>query len=261
MQTISELKEQAVTQTPLIIFDCVLANGQTEHWSTHAISVDGISYAARVLQHSAFDIQTASDQGVDGSPRISLVLANADSHFSEIERQTGWKGAQLTVSFLFYDLRGASAVTETAVVFRGTCNPPDQIREGTLRLSAANRMNLQRLLLPEVRIQRRCPWTFPATAEQRLEAVDGAGNGKYSLFYRCGYSADIPGGCGSMNAAGAFTTCGYTAADCAARGMSRRFGGLEYVPAAIAVRGYGKDWTTSAVSVNQARYNDFVPMV
>jgi len=27
------------------------------------------------------------------------------------------------------------------------------------------------------------------------------------------------------------------------------------------VRGYGKDWTSSAVAVNQARYNDYVPMV
>src|ERR1035438_1343079 len=101
MQTISELKEQAVTDTPIMVFDCVLANGQSEHWSTHAVTVGGNSYAARVMQHSAFDIQTASDQGVDGSPLISIVLANADSHFSEIEQATGWKGAQLTVSFLF----------------------------------------------------------------------------------------------------------------------------------------------------------------
>lgn len=261
MQTISELKEQAVTDTPLMVFDCVLAGGQAEHWSTHAVAVGGTQYAARVVQHSAFDIQTASDQGVDGSPRISLVLANADSHFSEIERATGWKGAQLTVSFLFYDLRNGAPLTDRVVVFQGICNPPDQIKESTLRLTATNRMNLQRLLLPEVRIQRRCPWNFPATAAQRAEAVNGGANGKYSLFYRCGYSADQAGGCGNLNAGAAYTSCGYTMADCSARGMKQRFGGLEYVPPATAVRGYGKDWTTSAVSVNQARYNDFVPMV
>ena len=43
--------------------------------------------------------------------------------------------------------------------------------------------------------------------------------------------------------------------------MFTRFGGLEYLPPAIAVRGYGKDWSTSAVSDNQAEYNDYVPMV
>jgi len=261
MQTISELKEQAVTETPLIVFDCVLSNGQAEHWSTHAVTAGGTQYAARVLQHSAFDIQTASDQGVDGSPRISIVLANADSHFSEIERATGWKGAQLTVSFLFYDLRNNAPLTDSVVVFQGICNPPDQIKEATLRLTATNRMNLQRLLLPQVRVQRRCPWNFPATSDQRAEAVSGGGAGQYSLFYRCGYSADIVGGCGDLNGAVPYTTCEYTMQDCVARGMRLRFGGLEYVPPAIAVRGYGKDWTTSAVAVNQARYNDFVPMV
>src|SRR5579862_7728591 len=119
MQAISDLKEQAVVDTPLLIFDCVLPNGQTEHWSTHAVTAGETEYAAHVLQHSAFDIQTASDQGVDGSPRISLVLANADSHFSEIERSTGWKGARLTVGFLFYDLRNGTPLTDTAVVFQG----------------------------------------------------------------------------------------------------------------------------------------------
>src|SRR5271157_1706118 len=261
MQAISDLKEQAVVDTPLIVFDCTLSNGQRESWSTHAVTVGQTAYAARVQQHSAFDIQTASDQGVDGSPRISILLANADSYFSEIERATGFKGARLTVGFLFYDLRNQAALTDTTVVFQGICNPPDQIKESTLRLTATNRMNLQRLLLPIVRIQRRCPWDFPATAVQRAEAVSGGANGKYSMFYRCSYSAGATGGSGNLNGSVPFTSCGYTRQDCQARGMFTRFGGLEFIPPAIAVRSYGKDWSTSAISVNQARYNDFVPMV
>jgi len=54
-------------------------------------------------------------------------------------------------------------------------------------------MNLQRLMLPQIRIQRRCPWQFPSDAGQRTEAIDGGVNGKYSLYYRCGYSAGIAG--------------------------------------------------------------------
>ena len=84
MQTISELKELGVADTPILVFDCTLANGQAEHWSTHAVAIGDVTYAARVLQHSAFDIQTASDQGVDGSPRISLVLANATARLVAI---------------------------------------------------------------------------------------------------------------------------------------------------------------------------------
>jgi hypothetical protein len=261
MQTISSLKEQAVTDTPLILIDCTLPSGDAEHWCTHAVSVNNITYSARVLQHSSFDIQTASDQGVDGSPRISVTLANADSHFSEVERAAGWKGAQLTVSFLFYDLRNNVPLTDAAVVFQGVCNPPDQIKEATFRLTASNRMNLQRLVLPEVRIQKRCPWQFPSTPAQQAEAVSGGANRQYSMFYRCGYSAGQPGGTGNLNNGAPFTSCGYTRRDCQARGMWTRFGGIEYVPPVIAVRGYGKDWTNSDLTVNQAQYNDFVPMV
>ena len=263
MPTISSLKEQAVTDTPLIVFDCVLSNGDTEHWCTHAITVNGTAYAARVLQQSSFDIQTASDQGVDGSPTISVTLANADSHFSEIQQATGWKGAQLTVSFLFYDLRNAVPLTSTAVVFQGICNPPDQIKEATFRLTATNRMNLQRLVLPEVRIQSTCPWQFPSTAAQQAEAVSGGTAGQYSMYYRCGYSAGLTGGAGNLNSGAPFTSCSYVRSDCQARGMFTlgRFGGLEFVPPVISVRGYGGAWTSSNLSVNQARYNDFVPMV
>jgi hypothetical protein len=261
MQTVYDLKELAISDAPLVVFDCVLADGEQEHWCTHAIAIGTTNYEARVLQHSAFDIQTASDQGVDGSARISILLANADSHFSEIEQSTGFKGARLTVGFLFYDLKNDAPLTEVAVIFQGICNPPDQIKEATVRLSAGNRMNLQRLSLPPVRIQRRCPWDFPADLEQRTEAIDGGANGKYSRYYRCGYSADVAGGMGSLNDGVAYTTCGFTRQDCQARGMWQRFGGIEFVPPVIAVRAYGKDWSTSNVSVNQARYNDFVPMV
>lgn len=261
MPTAYELKEQAVTDTPVLVFDCLLTNGQTEHWCTHGITLAGTVYQARVLEHSAFEIQTASDQGVDGSPRISILLANADSHFSEIERSCGWKGARLTAGFLFYNLRSQAPASETVVLFQGICNPPDEIREATFRLTAINRMNLQRLVLPPIRIQRRCPWQFPANLEQRTEAMDGGMAGQYSRYYRCGYSPDVAGGAGQLKAGAPFTVCGYTRTDCQARGMLNRFGGIEFVPPAIPVRAYGKDWTTSAVAVNQARYNDLVPMV
>ena len=87
MQTIFELKELAVTDTPLLLFDCRLADGRVERWSTHGVAVGSANYSARVLQHNIFELQAASSEGVDGIPRISVVLANADSHFSQIERE------------------------------------------------------------------------------------------------------------------------------------------------------------------------------
>ena len=97
MATINELKEQSVTETPLLLFDCELNSGTVEHWSTHAVSVAGQQYAARVLRHDLFEIQSGAQGGIDAIARISVWLANADSRFSEIERNTGWKGSRTSI--------------------------------------------------------------------------------------------------------------------------------------------------------------------
>ncbi|HZT34218.1 MAG TPA: phage tail protein [Bryobacteraceae bacterium] len=271
MQTISELKEQAVTESPLLLFECTLRDGTVERWSTHRVTVDGQTYEARVLGHNVFEVQAASDQGADGIPRIALALANADSHFSQLERTVGWKGARMTVRFLFYDLRGDAPASESTVLFQGLANPPEEITESVFRLSAINRLSMQRVLLPEVRIQRLCPWEFPSTPAQRQEGVTGGDRGRYSRFFRCGYSPDADGGVGNSEGGAPFAACGRTRADCEARGMfqadaagrgTRRFGGIEFVPSSIWVRSYGeKGWHAAAVSENTARYNDLVPLV
>ena len=118
-------------------------------------------------------------------------------------------------------------LTDAAVVFQGICNSPDQIKEATFRLTATNRMNLQRLLLPEVRMQKRCPWQFPSTPAQQAEAVSGGAEGQYSMYYRCGYSAGLQRAERvTLNGGVPFTSCGYIRTDCQARGMlTSEFGG------------------------------------
>ncbi|MEN6534424.1 MAG: phage tail protein, partial [Bryobacteraceae bacterium] len=271
MATISALKEQRTTQTPLFLVECELASGSVERWSTHSVTVEGSSYEGRIIRHNLFEIRAEADDGVDGVPKISLTLVNTDSYCSQIERNTGWKGAKVTVRFVFYDLKNGAAASEQSVIFKGIANPPDEITESSMRLTVSNRMNLQRLLLPQVRIQRRCPWKFPATADQRMEGVSGADDGKYSPFYACGYSPSTSGGVGNLNGTECYTTCDYSRTSCEARGMfnkdsagsnTRRFGGIEYVPSTILVRSYGdKSYHLSAVTENESRYNDCVPVV
>ena len=91
MTRISELKERATTETPLLLFECELSSGAVERWSTHAIDFEGHHYDARVLKHDMFEMRSGSD-GIDAIARVSLWLANADSHFSEIERNIGLEG-------------------------------------------------------------------------------------------------------------------------------------------------------------------------
>jgi hypothetical protein len=264
MLSIYDLKELAVTDTPLLLFQCVLQNGQAEYWSTHQIVYNGNTYAPRVMKHNVFAVQTSSEQGVDVIPRVSVSMANADSYFSELERSVGWKGATMTVTFLFYNLLENAPTSNAAVLFQGIVNPPDQSTESLFQLSAVNWMSMQRVLLPPVRIQRRCPWQFPSDAQQRQEAVNGGSSGQYSLLYPCGYSPDQTGGVGGMLAGVPYTSCAYTRLDCEARGMfsgPMRFGGLEFVPSSIQVRSYGGGWQYAPVNDNVAVYNDFVPLL
>ena len=63
MDTVANLKEQTVTETPLLLIDVTLRDGQVERWSTHGVTVSGDAYSARVLRHNLFAIRAASDHG------------------------------------------------------------------------------------------------------------------------------------------------------------------------------------------------------
>ncbi len=271
MQSPFIAKEAAAADTPVFLFECNMTDGTAQRWSSQTIQWSGNQYAGRVLKHNLFEAQVASDTQIGGSPKLSFELANADSYFSTVEQQTGFKGAQLVVRSLFADTNTGMATSDAIVVFRGIVNSPEQITETTFRLSALNRMSMQRTQLPEVSVQRLCPWRFPATAQQRAEATDGSAVNKYSFFYRCGYSPDQPGGVGNLNGSNPYTSCAQTRSDCVARGMfsrdvngntTARYGGLEYVPASILVRGAGqKNYQLSNVQANQGVYNDPVPLI
>jgi len=271
MSTINQVKQLAEADTPLLFFECVLPSGDVEYWSTHSIPFNQQAYSARVLKHNLFDLQLSADDAMDGISQLSLTLANADSALSELNAAIGFKGTQLTVYFAFSNLQTLQVTTESTILFRGIAGDPDEIAEDSLTLSFTNKLSLQRIPLPEVRIQRSCPWNFPSTQAQRTEAINGGANGRYSQYYRCGYSADIAGGVGNLNGGQAFTSCDKSRTQCQQHGMfssdasghvTQRFGGFEFVPSAIMVRTSGaKTSHLSPVLDDAAKYNDAVPIV
>ena len=271
MGTINQVKQLAAADTPLLFFVCVLPSGDVEYWSSHAITVSGQPYAARILKHNLFGLQLSADDAMDGISQLSIVLANADSLMSQLNAGIGFKGSQLTVQFAFVDLAAGVLTTESTTLFTGISGDPEEITESALTLSFTSKLNLQRLPVPDVRIQRSCPWNFPATEAQRQEAVSGGAKGRFSRFYRCGYSADLPAGVGNLTSGQAFTTCDKSRSQCVQRGMfssdssgntTRRFGGFEFVPTAYLVRTAGdKTSHLSPLVDNTAKYNDPVPMV
>src|ERR1700694_5597009 len=143
MASINDLKELEVPGTPLFLFDCTLTSGDVQRWSTHRGIGNGQSYFSRVLKHNLFDLSASPEGATDAASKVSITLSNADSFLSSIERNIGWKGSQLTVSFIFFDLKAGVPASESEVVFRGMANPPDHSTESVLRLSFTNRLNLQ----------------------------------------------------------------------------------------------------------------------
>ncbi len=270
MGTINLVKQLRESDTPLLFFHCVMPSGDTEYWCTHAINFNDNAYSARVLKHNLFDLQLSADDAMDGITQLSITLANADSALSQLNAAIGFKGSQLTVYFAFADLTTLSITTESTVLFQGVAGDPDEITEDAFTLSFVNKLSLQRIPTPEVRIQRSCPWTFPTDVTSRTAAVNGGDNGRYSTYYRCGYSADISGGVGNLNNGQAYLSCDKSRSSCQARGMfsqdgnahiTQRFGAFEFVPSAITVRTTGaKTSHLSPLLDNTALFNDAVPI-
>jgi hypothetical protein len=272
MTNIHEMKRRERPDTPVLLFDCTWSDGHVERWATHKVTADGSPYEPRVVGHNGFELRLASEDAIDAGGRVTLALVNTDSYGSQIESSRGWKGARLRVRAAFADLAAGQLTTAATAVFLGLANPPDEISERLIRLTFVNRLTLQRTMIPQVRIQPRCPWFFPETLEQRLEAADGGARERYSLFHPCGYSAGVAGGRGNPDGSGQpFTSCGRTKSDCVARGMyskdaadvvTARFGGCQFLPPSITVRSHGSSKAAVADAADgRGRANDAVPLV
>src|ERR1700761_2911781 len=135
MGTINQVKQQGQSDTPLLLFRCVMPSGDVECWSTNAISYNGDQYTARVLKHDLFDLQLAAGDAMDGISQLTLILANADAEMSELNQAIGFKGSQLTVYFVFANLASGLITTESTVLFSGIAGDPDLITEESLQLS------------------------------------------------------------------------------------------------------------------------------
>ena len=271
MSQIDVFKAQEETWTPLLLFECVLPDGGVERWCTHRVRAEGQEYEPRVLRHSGFEMRLGAEEGLDYGSRLTVVLSNVDGRISQVDATTGWRGSRLKVKFGFFDVVSGEPVSELAAVFAGIANPVEELNEREGRLSFLNRLGLQRLQVPSLRIQARCPWRFPVTRSQREEAVEGGADGKYSPFFRCGYSPDVAGGAGNLNGDVPFSECGYTREDCKLRGMfdvdssgrvTARFGGFGFLPPGLWVKPHGsRESQWSDPLDGRARPNDAVPLI
>lgn len=270
MQDLNVLKEERRPGTPLFLFECRCSPTQVLYWSSHAVTVDGNAYEARVIDHTALEYRMATGEESAFAPRIYIRLANADQALSGLVSEQLWKGAEITIRFVVYDLWQDVQSCESMVMLRGSVNAPDEVDYKSIRLSVVNRIGSHRSHLPSLPIQKRCVWLFPRTAEERQEAALAGGGARYSPFHGCGYSPDATSGVGNSSASGPFTTCNYTKSECIERGMydhdsalqvTRRFAGFHYIPATRLVKGYGeKGASWSVPSVMDSSAGELVPI-
>jgi hypothetical protein len=258
--------------TPVLLFDCTLTDGSVEHWSTHSATWQGTAYSPRVVTNSGFRIGLLADDGADWGNRMSVELVNTDGYVTHLHHTENLKGCTLLVSFAFLDPESGQVQSTPEAVFTGIGDAPEELTTTSARINFISRFSLQRIALPQTRIQESCPWSFPRNATERAEAVAGGARGVYSRFYPCGYSADQAGGCGNLDVNGSpYCTCAGTKADCAARGMwqqdakgnaTARFGGFQFLPATSLVRSAGSAQRFWSQAVDgRARTNDAVPLV
>jgi hypothetical protein len=277
MSTIAEIKEASQTYQPLVLVEFTFADGSIERFCTHSLTeaggnfqYSGNDYQGRVIAHNIQPIG-ASQQGFSMPPSASITLADDDRWvYQNCEMAKGFGGAQMLLRFIAWDAGTDTYSSDCYFPFVGTCSQPSG-SDTDLQVSAVSLINMTGTKFPPLVVQRLCPNQFPATAAQRQDGADNID----SWYYPCGYSPDAAGGnaCGNCESGTTpFTSCGYTKADCVARGMytadsasrqTGRFGGFQWDPATyVRSESYTEDsWSDIFSDPNTAKYGQPVPMV
>lgn len=273
-------KENAAAIQPLLLATITFANGAVRRLSSHnltgAAQYGGNNYLPRVLNQEIAATQALAENGIDIPATVNLKLADPDYYlWTNDEISNGFKGSELVLTLVFFDVATNGYSSDERVIFRGVCKEPGgklPAHDGkVLTVGYVSRLMMGDVTLPVIRVQKSCPWVFPRTLTERQAGADDS----KSEFYRCGYSPDATGSNARGNYESGVTpyaACSYTKADCVARGMyttdslsrvTGRFGGIQWAPPEAAlVRNYvTRKWESVQNAGNEARYGDRVPML
>lgn len=241
--SLNAAKELLATYQPLFVIDFLWADGSTLSVCTHAVAVNGNSYLARVSAQQIDTTQALSPTGIDIPPNVKITLADADKSMWQIESTKKFRGARMTVTFLFYDFATGNW-SDSVIPFVGRCDRP-QVTEETLIVSASYILALQAVSLPQFPIQVQCPKLKPLTSAQvALANIQG------SPYFPCGSQTTVD--------------CNHTQTGCAAQNTTPlRFGGIVYeVPPASRSESYTSgQWLNTLISDPcDTKYGDYAPI-
>jgi hypothetical protein len=294
-------KEKALAPQPLMLVTFQFGEdpepGQPDHRQylrvcTHDLRASNYSFAyvdpvtgqtlefePRITNEDIAATQALSEDGIDMTPSITIRMADPDRYIYrnyEIGGDSpGFKGAKMTVQFIFCDFgetvggnRVASFSTDYMIAFVGVCSTATIESDEEISVLAVSKMNMKKIMLPTIRIQKRCPWLLPQLDDEfrQVERLD-------SPFYPCGYDPNNLGGGGGRGNPGPH--CNYTKEGCVTLGMytfdsqgrkTGSFGGFQWdlVDAGL------MDWTghdfledhhaEGKNNPNKAKFGDYVPL-
>lgn len=219
--SIYDLKELSSGFQPLLLAEWTLVDGTIYRASTHPLSVaqggfpyGGYDWAARIIGQDVGATMSMSDLGVDIPPSVNIALADPDKVLYALESTIGFKGAILRLYSVMWDAGGTTAFfsddAPAPIKFIGTCGPANS-DESSITIGAVSLLNFTQKQMPPMRIQQICAYNFPTDYQSRSAALTDP----LSIFYQCGYSADVPGGCGNYETGtAAFTSCNFTRKAC-----------------------------------------------
>lgn len=150
---------------------------------------DKIEYLPRITNQDLAATQALSEDGIDITPTVSLKIADPDQEFFtnfELNSTVGFKGATMVLTLILVDVAAytasgfdgtvgnfkASYSDDTLGVFIGQCNPATEDNDEELVVSAVSKLNMKKILIPKIPIQKRCPWILP----QKFRTTDPNGN-------------------------------------------------------------------------------------
>src|SRR5579863_37826 len=129
LTTITLAKELAQGYQPLILAEITFQDSSVLRVSTHDLRLattgvqwNGNDYLPRIIDKSLSSTQALSSLGIDTIPTITLKLADADKTIwqnYEATQGRGFRGTDIVLRFLYYDVVGQTFSTDDIVKFQG----------------------------------------------------------------------------------------------------------------------------------------------
>ena len=164
--TLYQVKEQGVVDTPLFLFDVTFGDGTVYHWSSYHATVQDTEYVSRVVRTNIFEMQACERRrrGYDSKDIVRASERGRPHVRDPADGRVSRGGAICQLCFLQL-VSECRDHRNLATFSRASSTLPRASRRPLFRVSAINRLSLQRIALPPVQVQSRCPWQFPATPD------------------------------------------------------------------------------------------------